>query len=164
MSMAVPTCAENWKCPLLLCIMQVSCCQTNKNKIKRCQKERRNCVLWVYSMTLSLLQKDTQDAVCASDCKDHVGIVVCCKHYPVCRCFADLLLLQHALCWLNSVQDGPSALQCSLLLMYLLLCIVKPLACQQSPPDTHSHKGPYEHLPPCPCLSFAGTNSQQQPC
>ena len=91
-------------------------------------------------MTLSLLQKDTQDAVCASDCKDHAGIVVCCKHYPVHRCFADLLLLQHALCWLNSVQDRPSAPQCSLLLMYLLLCIVKPLACQQSPPDTHHTK------------------------
>ncbi len=35
-----------------------------------------------------LIQKHTQDAVCACDCKDHAGNVVCCKN-PVHRCFED---------------------------------------------------------------------------
>ncbi len=102
-----------------------------------------------------LLQKHTQDAVCASGCKDHAGNVVYCRIDPVNMCLVDLMLLQHALCCLNNMQDRPSAVQCSLLLTYLLLGMLTPPACQQSPPDTHPHKGPYEHLHPCLCLSFA---------
>ena len=41
MSMAVPTCAENWKCPLLLCITQVSCCQTKQKQNKKVSERKK---------------------------------------------------------------------------------------------------------------------------
>ena len=68
-----------------------------------------------------LIQKHTQDAVCPSGYRPYAGNVIRCRSHPVNMCLVDLVLLQHALCCLNNMHDWPSAAQCSLLLIYLLL-------------------------------------------